>query len=143
MVISPLMVLLIAMAVALLVALAECGADLDKADSDGATPLMCAAGNGRSGAVLRLLELGADDTPVGTGGRWGGKTALEAAAGRGRGAAADLLRSWAAGTRDATELGRLIAWAPTAEDNSCSRTSEDDAEGNVDDAVLGFMADDY
>ena len=59
-------------------ALAEGGADLDKANNLGATPLMQAAYHyGNSGVVRRLLELGADHTAVGTGGDYEGKTALE------------------------------------------------------------------
>ena len=55
------------------------GTDLNWADSDGATPLMVAAYNGRSGVVRRLLELGADHTVVGTGWEFEGKTALDLA----------------------------------------------------------------
>ena len=77
-------------------ALAEGGADLDKArDFDGATPLMAAAHHGESGAVRRLLELGADHTAVGTGSWCEGKSALELAEARGKEEAAAVLREWA------------------------------------------------
>ena len=124
---------------AVLDALAECGADLDKADNDGATPLMLAAKNGCSGALRRLLELGADHTPVDHdvgvdrrvvrtwAGRVGmedrdawqnrdGKTALELAQAKGKHAVAAVLQAWAAGTRDTAELDRLAAEAPSDEE---------------------------
>ena len=73
-------------------ALAEGGADLDKANTfNGATPLMEAAHNGHSGVVRRLLELGADHTAV----DYGGKTALEVAEAKGEEEAAAVLREWA------------------------------------------------
>ena len=77
-------------------ALAEGGADLNKANEDGATPLMFAAVDGRTGAVRRLLELGADHTAVGTAGSYEGNTALEVAGLAGRAEAAAVLREWAA-----------------------------------------------
>ena len=76
-------------------ALAEGGADLDKA-SVGETPLMNAAAKGHSGVVRRLLELGADHTPVGTMYEYEGKTALELAEEKGKEEAAAVLREWAA-----------------------------------------------
>eukprot|EP01045_Picozoa_sp_COSAG04_P029588 COSAG04_NODE_4901_length_1833_cov_1.688581_2_plen_124_part_00 len=77
-------------------ALAEGGADLDKAGSWGATPLMEAARMGHGGVVRRLLELGADHAAVGTGRRCEGMTALELAEERGEEEAAAALREWAA-----------------------------------------------
>ena len=94
-------------------ALAEGGADLDKARS-GTTPLMMAAQFGYSGVVRRLLELGADHTAVDN----EGKTALEAAeAAAGKEEIAAVLKAWAAGTRDTAELDRLAAEAPTGEED--------------------------
>ena len=79
-----------------MLALAEGGADLDKATHLGATPLMQAARNGHSGAVRRLLELGADHTAVGTGWPYEGKTGLELAEENGEVEAAAVLREWVA-----------------------------------------------
>ena len=77
--------------------LAEGGANLDKADNRGITPLMWAAQPGHSGVVRRLLELGADHTAVGTGGYpYEGRTALGVAEARGKEEAATVLREWAA-----------------------------------------------
>ena len=57
---------------------------------------MVVATMGHSGAVRRLLELGADHTAVGTGVPFEGKTALEVAEEEGKEEAAALLREWAA-----------------------------------------------
>ena len=77
-------------------ALAEGGADLDKADDDcGATALMKAAYRGHSGVVRRLLELGADHTAVGRDIYGDDQTALEVAEAKGKEEAAAVLREWA------------------------------------------------
>jgi ankyrin repeat protein len=86
-------------------ALAEGGADLDKADKKGVTSLMVAVRGGHSGVVRRLLELGADHTRT----TWWGQTALELAVDdeksknkydeetqQGKEEAAIILREWAA-----------------------------------------------
>ena len=99
------------------VALAEGGADLDKVDGDGATPLMEAMLSGLDGVVRRLLELGADHTSVGTSRWYKGLTALEVVEEEGKHAAAAVLKAWAGGTRDAAELDRLAAEAPTDEED--------------------------
>eukprot|EP01045_Picozoa_sp_COSAG04_P012318 COSAG04_NODE_825_length_10050_cov_15.525676_2_plen_1515_part_00 len=91
-------------------ALAEGGADLDKANEDGTTPLMTAADVGQSGAVRRLLELGVDHTAVCTGGRYKGKTALEVAEEKGKEEAAAVLREWAASHPNAEYDARVVAY---------------------------------
>ena len=55
-------------------------------------------------------------------GGWEGKTALELAESQGKHAAASVLQAWAAGTRDAAELDRLVAQAPADQGDS---TDED------------------
>ena len=118
-------------------ALAEGGADLDKANNLGATPLMVAVQFGRSGVMRKLLELGADHTVVGTGGWCGGKTALEVAEAGGKHAEAAVLQAWAAGTRDAAELDRLVAQALAAQ------APADEEDSTDEERCPGFGADDY
>ena len=72
--------------------LVTAGADLEKPDGDGYTPLMGAAGSGANAAVEWLLGQGAD---------WRrkddyGRDALEWAKGHGKDGAAEVLERWAA-----------------------------------------------
>ena len=71
-------------------------AEPDAADDSGWTPLMEAAYGGSSSVVRRLLELGAGHAVVGAAGPFEGRTALEVAEAAGQGAAAAVLREWAA-----------------------------------------------
>jgi ankyrin repeat protein len=70
--------------------LAEDSSLLDARDSDGSTPLHCAAWKGNREAVALLLELGADVSAQNSNGHWGG-TPLHAAAHGNQRAVAELL----------------------------------------------------
>jgi hypothetical protein len=71
------------------------GAEVDKAAENGETPLMWAASNGATGAVLRwLLEQGADWRLQATSGPTAGLTALGFAKREGAAEAASVLAAW-------------------------------------------------
>ena len=71
------------------------GAEVDKLDERGETPLMYAASNGATGAVVRwLLEQGADWRLQVTSGHYAGETALGFAKRRGQAEAASVLAAW-------------------------------------------------
>ena len=74
--------------------LVDGGADIDKTNDLGETPLMVAAFKGYSGVVRRLLALGADHAVAGTGWNCEGKTALEMAEGSFHEETAAVLREW-------------------------------------------------
>eukprot|EP01046_Picozoa_sp_COSAG06_P043845 COSAG06_NODE_5810_length_3261_cov_21.125000_1_plen_349_part_00 len=90
------------------------GAEVDKLDEDGETPLMWAASNGATGAVLRwLLEHGADWRLQATSGDYAGKTALGIAKRQGKAEAASVLAAWVSehGSAEETEEAAAVAAA--------------------------------
>ena len=94
------------------------GAEVDKADEDGETPLMYAAYTGVTGAVLRwLLEQGADWRLLqATSGSWAGETALGFAKREGQAEAASVLAAWVSEHGSAEEAAAAAAAAAVAQE---------------------------
>eukprot|EP01046_Picozoa_sp_COSAG06_P027021 COSAG06_NODE_2361_length_7004_cov_49.479218_5_plen_388_part_00 len=86
------------------------GAEVDKTAEDGVTPLMVAAVNSASGAVVRwLLEQGADWRLQATSGDYAGETALGIAKRRSQVEAASVLAAWVSEHGSAEEAAAAAA----------------------------------
>ena len=102
---------------------------------------MRAAYYGRSGAVRRLLELGADHTAVGTGSyMYEGKTALEVAEAEGKGEAAAVLREWAASHPDEEYDARVAAYDVVEKEKQRVLKEEENEQKLRDAAVQNMLA---
>ena len=97
--------------------LRDAGAEVDKADENGMTPLMAAAYSSATGAVLRwLLEQGADWRLQATSGDYAGETALGLAKRFGKAEAASVLAAWVSEHGSAEEAAAAaVAAAVTQE----------------------------
>jgi ankyrin repeat protein len=124
--------------VEVLEALRGAGAEVDKATKFGFTPLMLAALNGATGAVLRwLLEQGADWRLQATSGLLAGETALGIAKRKGQAEAASVLAAWVSEHGSAEEAAEVKhrgeAHAAHSTPNCCHASPEP--------ACLGKMVD--